>query len=204
MNELSQRESFAFSARVLGALFGFAPDSEQAEPLVSALTASDWYQDWPYAHQSLASIAQTFKTPADEPLTESWQRLFIGPYALPAPPWGSVWLDRESVLFGESTLALRQWMRENAIAFEMQQNEPEDHIATLLMLAAWLVENGRDAECDQLLAWHLLPWSHRFLSVFIDNASHPFYVALGKLAQLTLADWQSTLLIPVAEKPLYR
>lgn len=204
MNKLSQRESFAFSARVLGALFGFAPDSEQAAPLVSALTSSDWDQDWPYAHQSLAGIAQMFKTPADEPLTEAWQRLFIGPYALPAPPWGSVWLDRESVLFGESTLALRQWMRENAVAFEMQQNEPEDHIATLLMLAAWLAENGRDAECDQLLAWHILPWSHRFLSVFIDNAGHPFYVALGKLAQLTLADWQSTLLIPVAEKPLYR
>ena len=204
MNELSQRESFAFSARVLGALFGFAPDSEQAAPLVSALTTSDWYQDWPYAHESLATLAQTFKTPADEPLTEAWQRLFIGPYALPAPTWGSVWLDRESVLFGESTLALRQWMRENAIAFDMQQNEPEDHIGTLLMLAAWLAENGRDTECDQLLAWHLLPWSHRFLSVFIDNAGHPFYEALGKLAQLTLADWQSTLLIPVAEKPLYR
>lgn len=204
MNELSQRESFAFSARVLGALFGFAPDSEQAAPLVSALTTSDWYQDWPYAHESLATLAQTFKTPSDEPLTEAWQRLFIGPYALPAPPWGSVWLDRESVLFGESTLALRQWMRENAIAFDMQQNEPEDHIGTLLMLAAWLAENGRDTQCDQLLAWHLLPWSHRFLSVFIDNAGHPFYEALGKLAQLTLADWQSTLLIPVAEKPLYR
>ena len=74
----------------------------------------------------------------------------------------------------------------------------------LTLLAAWLAENGRDTQCDQLLAWHLLPWSHRFLSVFIDNAGHPFYVALGKLAQLTLADWQSTLLIPVAEKPLYR
>lgn len=68
------------------------------------------------------------------------------------PPWGSVWLDRESVLFGDSTLALRQWMRENHIAFEMQQNEPEDHFGTLLMLAAWLAENGRETERDQLLA----------------------------------------------------
>jgi len=49
-----------------------------------------------------------------------------------------------------------------------------------------------------------LPWSTRFLSVFVENAGHPFYTALGKLAQLTLADWQSTLIIPVAEKPLYR
>ncbi len=68
------------------------------------------------------------------------------------------------------------------------------------MLAAWLAENGRDTERDQLMARHLLPWSTRFLSVFVENAAHPFYTALGKLAQLTLAEWQSTLLIPIAEK----
>ncbi len=141
MNDVSHRESFAFSARVLGALFYFAPDSEQTAPLVSALTAGDWVQDWPLAEENLLPVASMFKTPSDEALKDAWQRLFIGPYALPAPPWGSVWLDRESVLFGDSTLALRQWMRENHIAFEMQQNEPEDHFGTLLMLAAWLAEN---------------------------------------------------------------
>lgn len=197
-------EGFAFTARVLGALFYFAPDSEQAAPLVTALTEGDWQQDWPLPPGQLAPIADALRQQADEPLPAAWQRLFIGPWALPAPPWGSVWLDRESVLFGDSTLALRQWMRDNGIAFEMAQNEPEDHFGTLLLLAAWLAETGREAERDQLLAWHLLPWSTRFLSVFVENAGHPFYQALGQLAQLTLADWQSTLLIPVAEKPLYR
>ncbi len=80
----------------------------------------------------------------------------------PPPPWGSVWLDRESVLFGDSTLALRQWMRENHIAFEMQQNEPEDHFGTLLMLAAWLAENGRETERDQLLAPASAAMEHAF------------------------------------------
>jgi len=197
-------EGFAFTARVLGALFYFAPDSEQAAPLVTALTEGDWQQDWPLPPEQLAPVADALRQQAEEPLLAAWQRLFIGPWALPAPPWGSVWLDRESVLFGDSTLALRQWMRDNGIAFEMAQNEPEDHFGTLLLLAAWLAENGRNAERDQLLAWHLLPWSTRFLAVFVENAGHPFYQALGQLAQLTLADWQSTLLIPVAEKPLYR
>ena len=49
MKDVSHRESLAFSARVLGALFYFAPDSEQTAPLVSALTAGDWVQDWPLA-----------------------------------------------------------------------------------------------------------------------------------------------------------
>ena len=137
MKDVSPRESFAFSARVLGALFYFSPDSEQAGPLVQALTAGEWVQDWPLPSEMLQPVADTFASPTEEPLTDAWQRLFIGPYALPAPPWGSVWLDRESVLFGDSTLALRQWMRENNIAFEMQQNEPEDHFGTLLLLAAW-------------------------------------------------------------------
>lgn len=105
------------------------------------------------------------------------------------------------MLFGESTLALRQWMRDNGITFDVTQNEPEDHFGTLLMLAAWLRENGRDDECDQLLAWHLLPWSQRFLAVFAENARHPFYVGIAELAQMTLADWQSHLPIPVVEKP---
>ena len=197
-------EGFAFTARALGALFYFAPDSEQAAPLVAAPTGGDWKQDWPLTSGQLAPVAEILRQPSDEALPDAWQRLFIGPWALPAPPWGSVWLDRESVLFGDSTLALRQWMRDNGIAFEMAQNEPEDHFGTLLLLAAWLAETGRDAERDQLLAWHLLPWSTRFLTLFVENAGHPFYRALGQLAQLTLAEWQSTLLIPVAEKPLYR
>lgn len=199
-----QRDDFAVTARVLGALFYYSPESHETAPLVQALLTDDWQAQWPLDAEALAPVAAMFKTHSEESLPQAWQRLFIGPYALPSPPWGSVWLDRESVLFGDSTLALRQWMRENGIQFEMQQNEPEDHFGSLLLLAAWLAENDRHHECEQLLAWHLFPWSSRFLDVFIDHAGHPFYQALGQLARLTLAQWQAQLIIPVAVKPLFR
>ncbi len=70
---------------------------------------------------------------------------------------------------------------------------------TVLLLAAWLCETEQDALFAQLLAWHLLPWSGRFLSVFVDHAAHPFYQALGQLAQATLAQWQENLPIAVAQ-----
>ncbi|EKR7358299.1 Tat proofreading chaperone DmsD [Salmonella enterica] len=201
MTTFLQRDDFAVTARVLGALFYYSPESHETAPLVQALLNDDWQAQWPLDAEALAPVAAMFKTHSEESLPQAWQRLFIGPYA---PPWGSVWLDRESVLFGDSTLALRQWMRENGIQFEMQQNEPEDHFGSLLLLAAWLAENDRHHECEQLLAWHLFPWSSRFLDVFIDHAGHPFYQALGQLARLTLAQWQAQLIIPVAVKPLFR
>ena len=49
------------------------------------LTAGDWVQDWPLAEGNLLPVASMFKTPSDEALKDAWQRLFIGPYALPAP-----------------------------------------------------------------------------------------------------------------------
>lgn len=42
MTDFTQRDDFAMTARVLGALFYYAPDSAEAAPLVSALTADDW------------------------------------------------------------------------------------------------------------------------------------------------------------------
>ena len=197
-------QSFIFSARVLGALFYYPPQSEPCAPLVAALRHKSWAEQWPLAQSELVPLTHSFAVPCDEPLDAAWQRLFIGPWALPAPPWGSVWLDKESVLFGDSTLALRQWMRDNNIAFETRQNEPEDHVGVLLLLAAWLAEQGNSRACDELLAWHLLPWCGRFLNAFCDTAHHPFYEALGRLTQLTLAQWQSHLIIPVAQKPLFR
>lgn len=189
---------------MLGALFYYAPESAEAAPLVAVLTRDGWETQWPLPEASLAPLVTAFQAQSEETRAQAWQRLFVGPWALPSPPWGSVWLDRESVLFGDSTLALRQWMREKGIQFEMQQNEPEDHFGSLLLMAAWLAENGRQTECEELLAWHLFPWSTRFLDVFIEKAEHPFYRALGELARLTLAQWQSQLLIPVAVKPLFR
>lgn len=204
MSQPNIAEAIAVSGRVLGGLFYYDPHSENILPLVSAFRDGSWAQEWPEAIPFNAPLIEKFRTASDEPLSDAFQRLFVGPYALPAPPWGSVWLDRENVLFGDSTLALRQWMRENGIAFDAQQNEPEDNFGTLLMLAAWLKENQREEAWQQLLGWHLLPWSGRFLEEFVARAGHPFYAALGELAQQTLAVWQTELLVPVADKKLYR
>ncbi|MFS2225826.1 Tat proofreading chaperone DmsD [Pantoea sp. B65] len=193
----------AISGRVLGALFYHAPDSEQVAPLLRMLSEPAWSQTWPLAHPQLMPLSVKLAQGQDRQLMAAWQRLFIGPDALPAPPWGSVWLDRESVLFGDSLLQLRKWMKQHGIHSGLRPGEPEDHIGALLMLAAWLAENGQQQRLDELLAWHLLPWADAFLQLLIARAGHPFYQALGQLTQLTLAAWRAGTRIPVVHKTLY-
>ncbi|HKN03828.1 MAG TPA: Tat proofreading chaperone DmsD [Buttiauxella sp.] len=207
MSKTTQRlATIALTGRVLGALYYQAPTSQEIATLYATLEDPEWVKQWPVQHEELAAIAQQMADGfnySQESLSEAWQRLFIGPYALPASPWGSVYLDKENVLFGDSMLELRQWMRENDIANEQESNEPDDHIGMLLMLAAWLAEEGLLQKVDELLAWHILPWSGRFLELFIANAQHPFYQALGELTRITLADWRAEMLIPVAQKELH-
>lgn len=49
MMQSQDRDAVALSARTLGALFSFAPDSEQAAPLVATLRDGSWRSQWPYA-----------------------------------------------------------------------------------------------------------------------------------------------------------
>lgn len=197
----------SLTGRLLGALFSVSPGVPEGKTLVASFADGSWHEQWPVQHDSLPGLARQFREGVEEtnePLSDAFQRLFIGPWALPAPPWGSVWLDRENVLFGESMLELRQWMDNNGIQVAAGDSEPCDHIGTLLMLSAWLAESGNNTLLEQLLAWHLLPWVDRFLEVFIAEANHPFYITLGELTHLTLAGWRCQMVMPVVEKPLYR
>ena len=89
MNDVQHHDALAFSARVLGALFYFAPDSALAEPLVAAFSDGEWAAQWPYPVNHLETLSAGFTAKSNESRSEAWQRLFIGPSALPSPPWGS-------------------------------------------------------------------------------------------------------------------
>lgn len=202
---LMKLDNIALTGRVLGVLLYAPPESDECRALLATMADPAWLTEWPYGENQAAAqlIAEGIKDQQPETLSEAYQRLFVGPYALPAPPWGSVYLDKESVLFGDSTLRLRKWLRINGIDTQREQNEPEDHLGTLLMMAAWLAEEQQGRLLQELLAQHLLPWAPRFLSLLEQHAAHPFYLGLAQLAQNTLSAWAQECSEPVAELELY-
>ncbi len=191
--------------RILGALFYYPPSETQNLPLLEFFQTEDWQTDVDFLpSDTLAQIQQCFDKTADlERLNEQYQTLFIGPNALPAPPWGSVYLDKEAVIFGSSLLELREFMQQNQIGLALSSNEPEDHFGLMLMLLAYLAENQPHL-LQEYLTQHLLPWSPRFLTLLAEQPESDFYAGLGLLSGALLNHWQQRMSLSVKEMPLYR
>ncbi|MEE8715510.1 MAG: molecular chaperone TorD family protein [Coriobacteriales bacterium] len=157
------------------------------------------------------------------PLLESYRRLMEGPGRLQAPPWGSVYTDRDGVTFGLSTLALHAWMRAHGIAMDVGERVPEDHIGLMLGQASMLCQK-RPELLDQFLGEHLLTWSHHYLDKLSraasaraggarsgqggdDRAEHEadaFYQGLADLTDLTLEGVRARRGIEVSYPRFYR
>ncbi|HDR1021886.1 TPA: Tat proofreading chaperone DmsD [Pasteurella multocida] len=189
--------------RILGSLFYNAPTSEQNLPLLSFLKSGDWQADCDFLSTETTQKIQAYFSEFDlAELDEEYQRLFIGPHALAVAPWGSVYLDKEEVIFGDSLLAMRAFLKENGIAFVLDSNEPEDHFGLMLMLSAYLAEQHPD-KLASFLGEHFLTWGYRFLTLLQAQPSS-FYVGLAQLTEQFLLHWQQQLSVVVKEVQLYR
>lgn len=108
----------------------------------------------------------------DHELEFAFNRLFVGPDVVPAPPYASVYLDAAPLLMGESTAAMRELLHSLGLTMA-RSGQPEDHLAC--ELEVWLVlvrlldtapvETREDvrAALDWLTRDHLAHWLPAFL-----------------------------------------
>jgi TorA maturation chaperone TorD len=201
--------SLSEAASVLGTLFYADPASEQCAPTLAWIAEPENQTAWGFggqeAQEALADLAKAAADEGVQQLHRDYNRVFVGPNKLPAPPWGSVYTDPESVIFGNQTLALRRWMRDNLVQVNLVEKEPEDHFGIMLLMVSWAVTHSVTEEgIDAFFEEHLLPWSGRFLELFVANVDSAFYEAAGRLAQATLADWETRFELEPLTVPLAR
>lgn len=209
-DQQAQLEQVAFIGDVFAPFFLQDPLIGSAGPSFAAMAALDpaaAAAEWPFvdaeaAESPLALMAQG-AADATENLAHEYRRLFVGPAHKAAPPWGSVYTDRECVMFGESTLELRRWMREHGLVAPEGTRTPEDHIGLLLGLMAQLAAEMPDA-LDDFLAHYLLTWSHHFLTLMAQEAQHPFYRGLAQLTDASLEGIRASRSIQVTYPRFYR
>lgn len=204
-------DEVAFVGATLGPLFVTDPAEASSAHQVAtfaALNVDAAAAEWPFvaeerAEESLSAMREGAEGADEDALVWEYRRLFVGPGAMPVPPWGSVYTDRECVVFGEATLALRSWMRQNGIARLGDEKTPEDHIGLMLLLMAWIA--GHKPELlEEYLRDYLLTWSSHMLEELEDAARHSFYRGLAQLAKESLEGIAAEMDIQVEYPRFYR
>ena len=148
-------------------LFGTEPNPSQAAALSPSL-AAEALDIVGLSSEEAEELSAALKTFIDDPSSQvgTYNRLFIGPAALVAPPWESVYASHSDVLFNCGTLEVRNAYRSEGFLPERYPLVADDHVALELgfmaqlggrALGAW--EMGKEA-----MASSDLKVSNRFLN----------------------------------------
>lgn len=187
--------------KLLAACF-YEPDRDMflnerlGENLAGLLTACHF----PKSAAAAADLRRALADSHPEELQVEHARLFVGPFELAAPPYGSVYLERSGRLMGDSTLVAQNLYREAGLTQEIK--EAPDHIALeleflhylCLMEAEAVAKNlaeqvgewaGREAEFMGRL---LRPWVPAFCDKIRRGTENGFYLALADCLENFVAE----------------
>lgn len=181
-------EGIAAYFKLLGSLLYNEPDAQAIE----TLKEGELFAELPFAEDNALALqgqrqmcAWLEEAPIDE-LTQQarsdYMRLLVGAGKESAPPWGSVYLDKDRLLFSENTLHVRQFYERYEVMAKSKYHEPDDHIGLELEFLAHLINRGElDAALD-FAGEFILPWIDRWNADVQKHAKTDYYRALGTLA----------------------
>ena len=142
-----------------------------------------------------ARLGEAFAAAPLEELLVDYTRLFLGPVDTRAKPYGSVWLDDDAPLMGDSTMAVLQHYEDGGFEVDEGFRDLPDHIAVelefLYVLLFRLAEasargdeatlQGADTMRRRFLAEHLGAWVSPFTTAVRGGAESAFYRELASL-----------------------
>jgi len=130
---------------------------------------------------------------SDEELLVDYSRLFVGPTELLAAPYGSVYLEKEGRVMGDSTMAAVAFYESRGLVMDTDFKEVPDHIAVELEFMSYLIfkeieaieGKNRTAAASALEAQELFmnnflrPWADTFAGRMAVAAETGYYKALA-------------------------
>lgn len=172
----------------------YSPGAAFFEEQCCGLLAALLEQSLPDAAGSARTAADFLQTTTPEALAVEHARLFIGPFQLVAPPYGSIYLDDAKTVMGESTAQVAAFYRANGLQLADDFMELPDHIAVELEFLSFLAFRQREAQMAgdkdkaaqalhlqrEFLGRFLLPWLEPFTTAIINDGEAPFYLAIAR------------------------
>ena len=182
-------------SRLLSACY-YEPGPEFAEEKVfdSMLQAATRLD--PQLAALAGQLGEDYAAEGQEALLLDYTRLFLGPNHIAAKPYGSIWLEGQNTVMGDSTMAVQKLYEQGGFDMNEDFREVPDHIAVELEFLYLLVyrenEAARKGEPEALRAMaalrkhfleeHLGRWIGPFTSAVIAGAQCGFYRRLAELS----------------------
>lgn len=163
------------------------PASEEARRVLSQLAELSSVFPWKTPSE-IEKACQTMMSVDPDKKVCAFSLLFEGPDPMAAPPWGSVYQDRENLLMGASTLNYRRFLNHQALQLDSALNEPEDQFGLMILAMAYFMEAENDEAVVELLQVHLLPWAGRYLELLEEADDSGFYAALVAVTRLFMEE----------------
>ena len=147
----------------------------------------------PDAAEYSTRMGQALSQYSDEELSVEYAKLFVGPFELKAPPYGSVYIDDGRRVMGDSTLKILKTYQQSGLTIRDEFKELPDHIYVELEFMYYLIfkelefleksqfESANDIIKRQgiFLNEFLGQWIPLFRAKIIEGTGNEFYRALG-------------------------
>ncbi|WP_299728237.1 molecular chaperone TorD family protein [uncultured Endozoicomonas sp.] len=195
--------AIALLPRILGTLFYYSPTSEEASASMEQLDQLPELLDWSTPAIILEATDHLCGYSPEE-LSMPFSILFEGQGPMAAPPWGSIYLDKENLLLGETTLAYRQFLTTHKVELDTKLNEPEDQFGLMILAMAYFMEAENDEAVEVLLSDHLIPWASRYLELLANADESGFYSSLSIIAGEFLSEATEAYEVAPKARDLYR
>ena len=195
-------DAFAAAYTVLSRLLLAAP----AQDVLDSTRAPDMLAEWPMPATEITArgrdlLADSGRAGEDErAVRRDYNRLFVGPDKLLAPPYESVQRSPDQLLFEEETVRVRAFYARFGLVAPRLEREPDDHIGLELAFMATLSTRALDSfewgDADALselvsaqrefLEAHLLAWGPDLMVLIGRHADTAFYRGVSALGFGTL------------------
>jgi len=150
----------------------------------------------PQAAAFSALMEENFRKYSDEDLAVEYARLFLGPFEIKAPPYGSLYLDGERRVMGDSTVEVIRSYEEAGLSRNNDCTDLPDHVAVELEFMSYLLYREVEAleKSDFVTALEMVKKQERFLDKCLgrwivafckkikESTDNGFYSALADCA----------------------
>ena len=130
----------------------------------------------PDAEVFSAAMEKNILQYSNEELLVEYARLFVGPFELKAPPYGSIYLDDERQVMGDSTIEVVKMYEAEGLSRDNEFSDLPDHIAVELEFMSFLIYKEIKAfeQSDFNSAIESTVKQDKFMDLFLGRWVEPF------------------------------